>query len=60
MYFDPCQVYEALSYYHDHQAEIEQDIEEGRGERLIERYGLKVTADGRIILVKRCVGCSTC
>ncbi|HIC94314.1 MAG TPA: DUF433 domain-containing protein [Anaerolineae bacterium] len=45
----PAQVYEALSYYHDHQAEIEQDIEEGRVERLIERYGLKVTADGRIV-----------
>lgn len=45
----PAQVYEALSYYHDHQAEIEQDIEESRVERLIERYGLKVTADGCIV-----------
>ena len=45
----PAQVYEALSYYYDHQAEIEQDIEESRVERLIERYGLKVTADGRIV-----------
>jgi len=45
----PAQVYEALSYYHDHQAEIEQDIEESRVERLIERYGLKVTTDGRIV-----------
>ena len=45
----PAQVYEALSYYHDHQAEIEQDIQEGQVERLIERYGLKVTADGRIV-----------
>jgi len=45
----PAQVYEALSYYHDHQLEIEQDIEESRVERLIERYGLKVTADGRIV-----------
>lgn len=45
----PAQIYEALSYYHDHQAEIEQDIEESRVERLIERYGLKVTADGRIV-----------
>ena len=33
----PAQVYEALSYYHDHQAEIEQDIQEGQVERLIER-----------------------
>lgn len=45
----PAQVYEALSYYYDHQAEIEQDIEEGRVERLIERYGLEVTPDGRIV-----------
>ena len=45
----PAQVYEALSYYHDHQAEIEQDIQEGQVERLIERYGLKVAADGRIV-----------
>jgi len=45
----PAQVYEALSYYHDHQSEIEQDIGESRVERLIERYGLQVTADGRIV-----------
>jgi uncharacterized protein (DUF433 family) len=45
----PAQVYEALSYYHDHQSEIEQDIAESQVERLIERYGLKVTADGRIV-----------
>jgi hypothetical protein len=45
----PAQVYEALSYYHDHQSEIEQDIKESQVERLIERYGLHVTADGRIV-----------
>ncbi len=45
----PAQVYEALSYYHDHQAEIEQEIEQGRVEHLVERYGLKVTPDGRIV-----------
>ena len=45
----PAQVYEALSYYHDHASEIEQDIEESRVEHLIERYGLKVTTDGRIV-----------
>lgn len=45
----PAQIYEALSYYHDHQAEIEQDIEANRTESLIERYGLQVTADGRLI-----------
>ena len=46
----PAQVYEALSYYHDHLSEIEQDIEESRVGRLIERYGLKVMADGRIVI----------
>jgi len=45
----PAQIYEALSYYHDHQAEIEQDIAESRVESLIERYGLQVTADGHLV-----------
>jgi uncharacterized protein (DUF433 family) len=49
-----AQVYEALSYYHDHTSEIEQDIEESRIERLIERYGLKVTAEGRIVAEESC------
>jgi uncharacterized protein (DUF433 family) len=53
-YLTPAQVYEALSYYHDHLSEIERDIEESRVERLIERYGLKVTADGRIIAEEDC------
>jgi len=44
----PAQVYEALSYYHDHQAEIEQDIEEGQVAQLVERYGLELTGGGRI------------
>ena len=38
----PAQIYEALSYYHDHLSEIEQDIEESQVERLVERYGLQV------------------
>ena len=45
----PAQVYEALSYYHDHQAEIERDIEESQVEHLVERYGLKVITGGRIV-----------
>jgi uncharacterized protein (DUF433 family) len=47
----PAQLFEALSYYHDHADEIEQDIEASRGERIIERYGLSVTDDGRIVSV---------
>jgi len=45
----PAQVFEALSYYHDHLTEIEQDIAESRVEFLVERYGLSVTADGRLV-----------
>lgn len=45
----PAQVYEALSYYHDHQSEIEQDIEESQVEPLIKRYGLRAMADGRVV-----------
>ena len=36
------QVYDALSYYHDHQAEMDQLIEESRPERVIAAQGLKV------------------
>jgi uncharacterized protein (DUF433 family) len=49
-HLSPAQIFAALSYYYDHQAEIEQDIEESRGERLVERYGLTITADGRLLL----------
>jgi uncharacterized protein (DUF433 family) len=45
----PSQVYDALSYYHDHSAEIEEDIEENRSERLVEKYGLILSDDGSII-----------
>ncbi len=44
-----AQVFEALSYYHDHVSEIEQDIEASRVERLIERYGLRARPDGRLV-----------
>ena len=50
----PAQIYEALSYYHDHQEAIERDAEESRVERLIERYGLIVRADGRIVVDEDC------
>lgn len=43
-----AQVYAALSYYYDHQEEIEEDIQESQQEQLIARYGLQVAADGRI------------
>jgi uncharacterized protein (DUF433 family)/antitoxin (DNA-binding transcriptional repressor) of toxin-antitoxin stability system len=45
-----AQIHETLSYYYDHVDEIEQDIRENQLERLVERYGLHVAADGRITL----------
>ena len=46
----PAQVYEALSYYHDHLVEIEQDIQESQVEHLLEGYGLSINSDGRIVV----------
>ena len=49
----PAQVHDALSYYYDHQAEVDQDIEESRVDHLVERYGFKVKADGRLVSSNR-------
>lgn len=47
-----AQVYDALSYYHDHQSEIEGLIEASRPERVIAVQGLKVkkVAEGAAIV----------
>lgn len=42
-------VYDALSYYHDHQAEIEKDIAESTLEKFLERTGSRVGDRGQII-----------
>jgi len=44
----PAQVYDALSYYHDHSPEIEEDIKENRFQRLAERFSLRISDDGLI------------
>lgn len=44
-----AQVYEALSYYHDHVQEIESAVEDERVENVMGRYGLVSTPDGRIV-----------
>ena len=44
-----AQVFDALSYYHDHQAEIEADIAASEPEVLLERYGLRMEPDGRVV-----------
>lgn len=48
----PAKIYAALSYYYDHQDEIERDIQESQPAQLIERYGLEVAADGRVTLAR--------
>lgn len=45
----PAQLHEALSYYYDHQDEIEKSIREGQVEYLFERHDLSITQDGRIL-----------
>lgn len=42
----PAQLYDALSYYYDHQAEIEADIKANELPALLERFDMKMDADG--------------
>ncbi len=44
-----AQVFDALSYYHDHQAEIEADIAAAEPATLLARYGLQMEPDGRVV-----------
>ncbi len=48
----PAGVLDAVSYYLDHQEEIEALIEENRLEHVMERYGLKIGAKGQLLLSK--------
>ena len=41
-------VHDAISYYHDHQAAIEQEIRENRIENVLAKHGAKMDAHGRI------------
>ncbi len=45
----PAAVFDAISYYLDHQEEIEALIEENRPERVMEKHGLKVGAKGQLL-----------
>ncbi len=42
----PAQLYDALSYYYDHQAEIEADIKADELPALLERFGMEMDEDG--------------
>ncbi len=46
----PAAVYDAISYYHDHQREIDASIAATTPERLAERYGFDIAEDGRVTL----------
>ncbi|MFQ5812332.1 MAG: DUF433 domain-containing protein [Anaerolineae bacterium] len=45
----PAGVFDAISYYLDHQEEIEALIEENRLERVMEKHGLKIGAKGQLL-----------
>lgn len=43
-----AQVYDAISYYLDHQREIEEELQENEIERVLKGLGLTMDEDGRI------------
>ena len=45
----PAQIYDALSYYHDHKDEIDQEIEENKIEHVTEKFALRVGKKGTLI-----------
>jgi hypothetical protein len=45
----PAGVYDALSYYFDHQEEIERWLEENTLEKLAERSGFVIEKSGRVV-----------
>ncbi|MEC4814578.1 MAG: DUF433 domain-containing protein [Scytonema sp. PMC 1069.18] len=46
----PAQFYDALSYYYDHSAEIDADIEADELSHLVQRFNLQLGADGILSL----------
>ena len=45
----PAGVFDAISFYLDHQVEIEALIEENQPEQVMEKYGLKLGAKGQLL-----------
>ena len=45
-----AQVYDALSYYHDHQDEIERDIQENRIQNVMEKHDLRKDEGGKLVI----------
>lgn len=52
-YLRAAAVYDAISYYLDHQQEIEQEIANNRLEALLAKYGLGVDERGFLDITKR-------
>jgi uncharacterized protein (DUF433 family) len=48
-HLEPAAIYDAISYYFDHRAEIEAEIAENRIERVLVLTGAKMGTDGVII-----------
>ena len=44
-----AQIYDALSYYHDHEAEIEEDLRQNTLEYVLEHHNLELQSDGRLV-----------
>lgn len=44
-----AQVYDALSYYHDHRGEIEKDIQENSVQSVTERHSLRKCKSGKLV-----------
>ena len=49
----PAAVHDAISYYHDHQTAIEQEIRENRIENILAKYNATVDARGRIVFPRK-------
>ena len=49
----PAAVYDAISYYYDHQEEVDRFIEDNTLEAHAARYGFTVGDDGRVNFEKR-------
>jgi len=49
----PAAVHDAISYYHDHQSAIEQELRENRIEYILAKYNATLDERGRIIFPRK-------
>ena len=43
-----AQIYDALSYYHDHQAEIDEELRQSTLEYVLEHHNMEIQSDGSL------------